>query len=56
MAHLAGEEDDEPEMFVNVAGEEESEDAGEEESEESDDGVYRALAVAGLDSLNLWAA
>lgn len=60
LAHLAGEDEEEaeePDMFVNLAGDNTEPSAVEgDESTEDDDGVYRALAVAGLESLNLWAA
>jgi hypothetical protein len=59
-ANLAGDDEDtteEPEMFANVAGGAEGKDADDDfDGEDDEDGIFKALAVAGLDSLNWKAA
>jgi hypothetical protein len=60
MAHLADEvaDDTEPEMFANVAeGDEDDGNDGNDDAEEyGEESIFKALAVAGLDSLNWQAA
>jgi hypothetical protein len=60
MAHLAGEDEDvEPEMFANVAegDDDDGDDGGQgNEDEYGEESIFKALAVAGLDSLNWQAA
>jgi hypothetical protein len=59
-AHLAGDDDtaEEPEMFVNIAGDADDDETGDNNFGGDDDkeGIFKALAVAGLDSLNWKAA
>jgi hypothetical protein len=59
-AHLAGDDDtaEEPEMFANVAGDADDDETGDNNFDGDDDeeGIFKALAVAGLDSLNWKAA
>lgn len=56
LAHFAGNDDDdnEPEMFANLAGEDDASegDAEPESTVEDEESVARAYAIAGLQSLN----
>jgi hypothetical protein len=58
MAHLAdGVDDVEPEMFANVAeGDESAADDADDDEANSEENIFKAFAVAGLESLNWQAA